>query len=82
MAHFKRMKPRLRTNRGYSTRAGNKRFRQHHACWMCWWPAWWDIIYHRRRRRSAAIEGKILRGEVDADATVWPVGKKPHAYYW
>jgi hypothetical protein len=51
---------------------------------MCWWPSWWDSLHHRRphRRRTAAVEGKILRGEIDADAALWPISKKPHTYYW
>lgn len=83
MANFRRNKPRARTSRGYSNRAGKERFAKHHPAWMCWWPAWWDIVYHRRptRARAAAIERKVLKG-ADADAVVWPVNKKPHNYYW
>ena len=84
MANFKRNKPRARTQRGYSRRAGNARFEKHHFAWMCSWPAWWDIIYHRRpmRARGAAIERQVMKGVVDADNAVWPLSKKPHQYYW
>ena len=84
MANFKRNKPRLRTSRSYSHRAGNRRFGRHHVFWMCHWPAWWDIIFDRRpnRRRAAAIKRKILCGMIDADDAAWPVSKKPHTYYW
>ncbi len=70
MANFRRKKPRHRTRTNVTS--------------MNSWPAWWDVIYHRRpaRRRAAAIKGKILRGEIDADSATWPVGKKPHNYYW
>ena len=84
MANFKRKKPRARTSRGYSHRAGNKRFSEHHTFWMCHWPAWWDIIFHRRpaRARAAALERKVLNGAVDVDDATWPVNKKPHSYFW
>lgn len=73
MANFKRRKPRTRT-RG---RSGRTHFFNH-------WPAWWDIMFHRRpeRRRAAAVTAKVRRGEIDADQAAWPVGKKPHQYYW
>lgn len=84
MAHFRRHKPRTRTSRGYSSRAGNERFKAHHANWMCWWPAWHDIIFHRRphRRRTAELERAVLHDRVDADIAAWPTAKRPHKYYW
>ena len=84
MANFRRNKPRHRTSRGYSKRAGNERFKQHHAAWMRWWPAWHDILHHRRphRRQTAAIERAVLLDRVDPDIAEWPVAKRPHLYYW
>ena len=83
MANFKRNKPRLRTFRGYSMRAGAARFDKYHSAWMCSWPAWHDILHHRRppRRKTAALERAVLSG-ADADAIAWPTGKRPHLYYW
>ena len=83
MAHYKRKKSRVHVRSGYSYRAGRKRFEGHHPCWMCWWPAWHDIVHHRRppRRRARAMEHKTLRG-ADPDAMCWPLDKRPHVYYW
>lgn len=83
MANFRRKKPRHRTSSRYSTRVGNKRFSHIHPCWMYWYPAWHDILFHRRphRRATKEVEGKLLRG-ADPDDLVWPVSKKPHVYYW
>ena len=82
MANFRRNKPRLRTSRGYSRRTGRERFKKHHP-WMCWWPAWWDILHHSRpqRRRDMRCEKAVLNG-ADPDNIVWPLSRKPHQYYW
>ena len=52
--------------------------------WMCNYPRWWDIVFHRRphRRRAMETTRAVLLGKVDADAAIWPVSKKPHNYYW
>ena len=52
--------------------------------WLGNWPAWWDIVFHRRphRRRAFATTRAVMLGKIDADAAVWPVSKKPHNYYW
>jgi hypothetical protein len=83
MANFKRRMPRARTCRGYSNRAGRARFEQHHSAWMCSWPAWHDILCHRRphRRETARLLHAALMGS-DLDEIAWPHSKKPHRYYW
>lgn len=82
MAHFRRNKPRIRTFRGYSARASDGRYAGY-SCWTRNYPAWHDILYHRRphRRETKAVELKIMRG-LDDDAALWPLSKKPHQYYW
>ena len=83
MANFKRKMPRARTSSGYSNRVGRARFAKHHPAWMCAWPAWHDIIYHRRphRRETAQLVRAALMG-ADLDEIAWPLSKKPHHYYW
>lgn len=83
MANFHRRRPRAATRSGYSTRAGNARFREINPAWMCWWPRWWEVVFHTRpnRRRGRVAEIKIMKG-FDPDAVLWPVEKKPHQYYW
>ena len=52
---------------------------------MSHWPAWWDLVFHTRpkRRKGKALTTKIVKGDVDPDAAVWPLGNhKPHRYYW
>jgi len=43
-----------------------------------------DILFHTRPRRhdERRIARLIRSGRVDADATAWPLEKKPHKYYW
>ena len=82
MVNFRRNKPRLRTSRGYSRRAGRERFEKDYP-WMCWWPAWRDILHHSRpRRRGDKRCGKAVLDGADPDNIVWPLLRKPHQYYW
>ena len=48
------------------------------------WPRWFDVVFHTRpqRRRTKAMEQKILSGRLDPDNTAWPLSKKPLVYYW
>jgi hypothetical protein len=75
MANFKRNKPRTRS---YGSRGSSR------TCWLNTWPAWHDILYHSRPRRRADTElaGRVRRGEIDPDDTVWAANHKPHKYYW
>ena len=83
MANFKRKRSRTRVrgaglNKWESKKLGNE------WRWLSNWPAWWDIVFHRRphRRRAAKTTRQILLGKVDAEGAIWPVSKKPHNYYW
>lgn len=71
MAHHRRRRPRLSTH-SVARDLNN-------------WPAYWDILFHRRPRRRAAkkLMAKIKSGRLDPDDTAWPLGNhKPHHYYW
>ena len=84
MANFRRTKPRSRTfPKRYDKWKAKKLEKTGYYWWMGSWPAWWDIIYHRRphRARTKALKRKLMAG-VDPDNVVWPVPKKPHNYYW
>jgi hypothetical protein len=82
--NYKRKRARVCTRRQYSTRAGNQRFIAHHPAWMCWWPAWHDILFHSRphRRATTALAHAIKQDAIDPNAALWPLHKKPHKYYW
>ncbi|MDT2022017.1 hypothetical protein [Methylocella sp. CPCC 101449] len=75
MANFKRKKPKAKTFPKHDKRRG--------GFWLNSWPAWHDVLYHRRpvRRDTAGIERAIMAG-ADAEAVIWPRNKRPHAYYW
>lgn len=91
MANYKRGYARTKTR-------GRKRWRDHRRpvrgdfdpnyaakwLWLCNWPRWHDIEYHRRPKRRAEREliVRVLRGD-DPDDLAWPLGNhKPHRYYW
>ena len=86
MANFRRRRPRTRTSGKRYDKWKGKRLeaRGIYYYWMGSWPSWWDILFHRRptRRAEAAVAGAVMRGEVDPDAALWPLEKKPHKYYW
>ena len=74
MANYKRKRPVTSTTHhavGGSTSMGS-------------WPRAHDVTYHRRpqRRRAKEVTRQVFKGVVDADNAAWPVGKKPHVYYW
>lgn len=54
-----------------------------HFYWMTT-PSHWNNQYHTRPRRAKERDllRKVLKDEVDAEDTVWPLAKKPHIYYW
>ncbi len=85
MAHFKRKRPRTRSSPRSYDKWKFKRMeaRGEYFWWMGNWPAWWDIVFHRRpaRRRAARLLSAIYRG-ADPEAVAWPVNKKPHQYFW
>ncbi len=71
MAHHKRKKARIHARSNIHRLAS--------------WPAWWDILHHRRpkRRCNRRMERAVLMGWLDADEAAWPLGNhKPHNYYW
>lgn len=77
MAHFRCRRSRLSTTHtGYSHRSQP-------GYWMNSWPAWWDLVFHRRppRRRTKRLEQAVMQGR-DPDDIAWPVAKKPHNYFW
>ena len=86
MAHFKRKKPRTRTSSKRYDKWKARRLEKEgkYYWWMGSWPAWWDIIFHRRphRRRTREVLNAVSRGYIDADAAAYPVDKKPHSYFW
>jgi hypothetical protein len=51
---------------------------------MSSWPAWWDILFHRRpKRRAEKHVMDMLRHGADPDGLMWPLGShKPHKYFW
>lgn len=78
MANFKRKKPRTRV------RGSKGRGRRASTYFMNSWPAWWDIVFHRRpsRRRQAHTTRAIMTGARDPDAVDWPDYRRPHRYFW
>lgn len=85
MANFRRAKPRTRTfgKRYDKWKAKRLEERNGYYWYMGSWPAWWDILHHRRphRRKTKVVEFKVMRGD-DLDDLVWPLAKRPHTYYW
>ena len=85
MAHFKRKRSRALHSGSYSSNALERRLgsRYHQRAWLESYPRSWDKICHTRPGRAKArlAERDILRG-ADPDEVLWPLGKKPHIYYW
>jgi hypothetical protein len=84
MSNFKRKRPRARARGGnrigrWKAKALGERYN-----WLCNWPAWWDVVFHRRphRRKATAVMRDVVLDKIDADNAIWPVGKKPHKYFW
>jgi hypothetical protein len=72
--NYKRKRPRTRVR----TRKGR-------GYWMHGWPAWWDIVFHRRprRRRDQERLRAIFAGHLDPDNASFELGNhKPHRYFW
>lgn len=86
MANFRRVKPRTRTFPKRYDKWKAKRLMARpggYYWWMGSWPAWWDIVFHRRRHRAETrvVERRLMSGD-DPDAIVHPLAKRPHTYYW
>lgn len=68
--HYKRKKPRTKSRSTGAFPNGT--------------PAHWNILHHSRprRRRTAQLATKLLKG-TEPDDLVWDLGnRKPHIYYW
>ena len=54
--------------------------------WFHWMtePSRWHHEFSTvpRRQRERRLLKKILKNEIDADDTVWPLNDVPHIYYW
>ena len=79
--HFRRKKPAIRT------RGGNMPRNRVKGCewrWMRNWPAFHDILHHRRppRRRDKRLERASCMDRDDPDAACWPDWRRPHHYFW
>lgn len=88
MAHYKRgyakTKTRGRKRWLHKWRNGKPTYGEYWSRWMCCWPRYWDIEYHRRpkRREEQRLLVRIRQGD-DPDGIAWPLGNhKPHRYYW
>jgi len=82
MAHYKRKRPRTGANRGGHDRRRHER--QPYYNWLCSWPRWWDITFHRRpyRAKEKAVLRRIAKGDADLDDVTFAPAKRPHIYYW
>jgi hypothetical protein len=80
--HFRRKMPAARTRGGKMPR--ERKDRVDDWRWLSNWPAWWDLVFHRRppRRRDKRLERAVLFDRIDADAACWPTWRKPHKYFW
>lgn len=83
MANHKRKRPRSNTRGGRFDRWKAKKLGDEYR-WLNNWPAWWDIVFHRRphRRKADKLTRAVFLGKVEADNAAWPVHKKPHRYFW
>lgn len=86
MANFRRRRSSTNTSGTHITKWDLDKLERrlnHRRAWLNMWPAWHDIVFHRRpdRRRAAAVAHAILRG-ADPDEALWPVHHKPHRYWW
>jgi hypothetical protein len=80
--HFRRKKPAVRTRGGNMPRARKTAFEEYR--WLDNWPAWHDLVFHRRpaRRRDKRLERASLMGRVDCEEACWPDWRRPHNYWW
>lgn len=68
MANFKRRRPRTLAHTP--------------ARWLGT-PSRHNIVFHSRpRRRLDSKLARSIRSGIDPDATLWPLSKRPHKYYW
>ncbi len=64
---------------------GRKTLRDGKArCWNWSTPSWWNSLFHTRplRRKTRRCEWRALHDLDAADGLIWPLDKKPHAYFW
>jgi hypothetical protein len=85
MAHYKRKRPRTKDlgvsdYKHMARRLGGKD-NMHKLYSSC--SSGHNMMFHIRptRRKQRRLEKSILRG-ADPDGIAWPLGKKPHSYYW
>jgi hypothetical protein len=47
-------------------------------------PGWWNRLFHNRPRRRAekVLLQRIKHNPSLSDLAIWPVGRKPHWYFW
>jgi len=86
MANFRRRRSAVRTasKSYYKWTAKHREDRFGSRFWLCTWPAWHDIVHHRRpsRRKERALELSLKLDRLDAEEALWPLSKRPHTYYW
>jgi hypothetical protein len=84
MANYKRKRPALRTFTHTSSRERLKRNPAWNTRWMDSWPAWHDVLYHRRfaRRKEKKELQRIMNGYIELDTYCFAPNHKPHHYYW
>ena len=64
----------------HGDKAKQRAFKKHWR-WLGSYPGWWDTLFHHRPRRQE--ERRLCRlAERGVDDGVWPLGRKPHKYYW
>ena len=82
--NFRRTKPSTRTYGRRGLKAIERKYPDLDWIWVTRWPAYHDILYHRRppRRKDKALANAIRDGRLDADCACWPDWRKPHKYYW
>jgi hypothetical protein len=86
MANFRRRRSAVRTasKNYYKWAAELRQDRFGLRFWLSTWPAWHDIVHHRRpnRRKTRALERALEFDRLDTDDALWPLSKRPHTYYW
>jgi hypothetical protein len=86
MANFRRRRSAVRTasKTYYKWTAKRREDRFGSRSWLHSWPAWHDIIHHRRpnRRKARVLERALELDRLDPDEAVWPLSRRPHTYFW
>ena len=52
--------------------------------WNMTTPSWWNtLLNHRPNRRQARLAERLAAMNPEAsDGLMWPLGRKPHWYFW